>query len=54
MKIYEQRIHDAMWDSMKRAFAMQKWFLRLPILVDLLASQMGNNNVLARMFLTKL
>jgi menaquinone-9 beta-reductase len=54
MKIYEQRIHDAMWDSMKRAFTMQKWFLRLPILVDLLASQMGNNNALAKMFLTKL
>jgi menaquinone-9 beta-reductase len=54
LKIYEQRIHDAMWDSMKRAFAMQRWFLRLPILVDLLASQMGNNNMLARMFLTKL
>ena len=54
LKIYEQRIQDAMWDSMKRAFAMQKWFLRLPILVDILASRMGNNNALARMFLTKL
>jgi menaquinone-9 beta-reductase len=54
LKIYEQRIHDAMWDNMKRAFAMQKWFLRLPILVDILASRMGNNNALARMFLTKL
>jgi menaquinone-9 beta-reductase len=54
MKIYEQRVHDTMWDSMKRAFTMQKWFLRLPILVDLLARQMGENSALARMFLTKL
>ncbi len=54
LKIYEKRVHDSMWDSMKRAFTMQRWFLRLPILVDILARQMGNNNALARMFLTKL
>ncbi|MFO7539288.1 MAG: NAD(P)/FAD-dependent oxidoreductase [Chloroflexota bacterium] len=54
MKIYEQRVHDAMWDSMGRAFRMQKWFLRLPILVDLLVSQMRGKSSLAKMFLTKL
>lgn len=54
LKIYEQRIHDAIWDNTKRAFAMQRWFLRLPILVDILVGRMGNNSALAKMFLTKL
>lgn len=54
MKIYEQRVHDAMWDSMKRAATMQKWFLRLPILVDIMVRQMRSNSSLAQMFLTKL
>ena len=54
MGIYEQRIHDALWESMDRSFFMQRWFLRLPFIVDLLVRLMKENSILAKTFLTKL
>lgn len=52
--IYEQRCHEAMWDSMKTSYRYQRWFLRFPILVDGMVRVMNENSGLAQTFLTKL
>ena len=54
LQTYEQRIQTAVWDSMTRSFRMQRWFLRLPVLVDILVKVMGKRSSLAQTFLTKL
>ena len=54
LAIYEQRCHEEMWDSMSRSYFMQRWFMRLPFIVDLLVSRMKENSQLAQTFLSKL
>ena len=51
---YETACDTALWDSMKRAFLMQYWLLRFPLLVDWLIRRMGKNNQFTQMFLNKL
>ena len=52
--IYEQRCHEAMWDSMKTSHRYQRWFLKFPVLVDILVRVFSENSGLAQTFLTKL
>ena len=54
MQIYEQRVHEAMWSSMKRSYRIQRSLMRFPRLIDILIKQMKENSELAKMFLTKL
>lgn len=54
MQIYEQRIHEAIWDSMKRSYQIQRSLMRFPMLIDFLIKRMRENSGLAQMFLTKL
>lgn len=54
MQIYEQRVHEAMWDGMKRSYQFQRFLLRFPPLIDFLVKRMKENSGLAKMFLTKL
>lgn len=54
MQIYEQRVHEAMWDSMKRSYHLQRSLMHFPILIDFLIKRMKENSGLAKMFLTKL
>lgn len=51
---YEVKCHDAMWDSMKRSYWMQRSFMHFPIIVDFLVKRMKENSQLAQMFLSKL
>ncbi len=53
MQIYQQRCHDALWDSMKRSYRLQRWLMRFPFLVDFLVKWMDHNSEFARTFLTK-
>lgn len=49
------RLCDAtLWEGMHRSFLIQRWLLRFPFLVDVLAWSMRENSSLARTFLTKL
>jgi len=54
LEIYEQRCHEAMWDSMRRAHFIQRWVLRFPTLADILFTFSGQDGALARTFLEKL
>lgn len=54
MQIYEQRIHEAMWDSMQRSYRFQRTLMRFPPLIDFLVKRMKANSGLAQTFLTKL
>lgn len=54
LQIYEQRVHEAMWGSMKRSYQLQRSLMRFPTLIDLLIKWMKENSGLAKMFLTKL
>jgi geranylgeranyl reductase family protein len=54
LKIYEQRCHDAMWDSMRRSYFIQRWVLRFPSIADIFFSYAGEDGVLAKTFLDKL
>ena len=54
MQIYEQRCHDAMWDSMQRSYRLQWWLMRFPFLIDFLVRRLKGNSRLAKTFLTKL
>ncbi|MCB9419116.1 MAG: NAD(P)/FAD-dependent oxidoreductase [Ardenticatenaceae bacterium] len=54
MQIYEQRIHEAIWGSMKRSYQFQRSLMRFPMLIDFLVKRMKENSGLAKMFLTKL
>lgn len=54
MQIYEQRVHEAMWGSMKRSYQLQRSLMRFPRLIDFLVKSMKENSSLAKMFLTKL
>ncbi|MCP4424755.1 MAG: NAD(P)/FAD-dependent oxidoreductase [Chloroflexi bacterium] len=54
MQAYEQRCHDAMWDSMKRSYRFQAWLMKFPLLIDFLVKRMKENSGLAQTFLTKL
>lgn len=54
MQIYEQRVHEAMWSSMKRSYRIQRSLMRFPLLIDILIKRMKENSGLAKMFLTKL
>ncbi len=51
---YQERCDAAMWEGMNRSYAIQRWLLRFPFLVDVLAWRMRENSELARIFLTKL
>lgn len=51
---YTQRCHVAMWDSMRRAYWMQRSFVWFPFIVDILVKRMRENSQLAQMFLSKL
>ena len=54
MQIYEQRCHEAMWDSMKRSYRFQTQFMRFPFMIDFLIKRMKASSGLAQTFLTKL
>ncbi len=54
LRIYEQRCHDAMWESMKTSYFYQRSFMRFPFLVDILVKLFSENSGLAQTFLTKL
>ena len=54
LRIYEERCHEAMWDSMKRAHQMQRAFMYFPFLIDWLVKWGRDNSQLAQTFLTKL
>ena len=54
LKIYEQRCHDAMWDSMRRSYLIQRWVLRFPSIADVFFSYAGEDGALAKTFLEKL
>lgn len=51
---YQARCDAAMWEGMSRSYTIQRWLLRFPFLVDVLAWRMRENSELARIFLTKL
>jgi flavin-dependent dehydrogenase len=54
MRYYEDLIHEAMWDSMKRSFFMQRTLMRFPFLIDFLVRRMHSNNSFTQAFLEKL
>ena len=54
LQIYEQRVHEAMWGSMKYSYQLQRSLMRFPVLIDFLVKRMKENSGLAKMFLTKL
>lgn len=54
LKVYEDRVHEALWGSMKRSYFIQRWLLRFPAIVDVLIGRFQKNNALAQVFLTKL
>jgi geranylgeranyl reductase family protein len=54
MRAYEQRCHEAMWDNMRRSFALQRMLYHVPPMVDFLVRWMGVNNRFAKTFLDKL
>jgi geranylgeranyl reductase family protein len=54
LQIYEQRVHEAMWGSMKRSYQLQRSLMRFPLLIDFLVKRMKENSGLAKTFLTKL
>ena len=54
LKVYEQRIHEELWPSMKRSYFMQRWLLRFPSLVDFLIVRAQENGSIAQTFLAKL
>lgn len=54
MQIYEQRVHEAIWDSMLRSYRLQRSLMRFPFLIDFLIKWMKANSGLAKTFLTKL
>lgn len=54
MQYYEGLVHDAMWDSMKRSFFMQRTLMRFPFLIDFLVKRMSTNNSFTKAFLEKL
>lgn len=54
LETYARLCDAALWDGMHRSFLIQRWLLRFPFLVDVLAWSMRENSSLARTFLTKL
>jgi geranylgeranyl reductase family protein len=54
LRIYEDRCHEVMWDSMKRSHLMQRAFMHFPFLIDWLVKWGKENSQLAQTFLTKL
>jgi flavin-dependent dehydrogenase len=54
LRIYEDRCHEEMWDSMKRSHLMQRAFMHFPFLIDWLVRWGKENSQLAQTFLTKL
>lgn len=54
LQIYEQRVHEAIWGSMKRSYQFQRSLMRFPRFIDFLVRRMKENSGLAKMFLTKL
>ncbi|MEM7112933.1 MAG: NAD(P)/FAD-dependent oxidoreductase [Chloroflexota bacterium] len=54
MQYYEKLCHEAMWDSMKNAFFMQRTLMRFPFLIDFLVRRMRANNRFTEAFLEKL
>jgi flavin-dependent dehydrogenase len=54
LQIYEQRIHEALWGSMKRSYQLQRSLMHFPLLIDFLVKRMKENSGLAKLFLTKL
>lgn len=51
---YEARCHDAMWESMRYSYLLQKWLLRFPFLLDFLINRLDHKSKLAKTFLDKL
>lgn len=54
MQIYEQRVHEAMWDGMRHSYQLQWSLMRFPFMIDFLIKVLKENSGLAKMFLTKL
>lgn len=51
---YETRVHEELWDSMRRSYFMQRWLMRLPSAIDALLKLSGGNSNFAQTFLAKL
>ncbi|UCC52217.1 MAG: NAD(P)/FAD-dependent oxidoreductase [Anaerolineaceae bacterium] len=54
IKIYEKRIHQAMWKNMRRSYFIQRWVLRFPSIADIFFSYAAEDGILAKTFLEKL
>ncbi len=54
LKIYETRCHDAMWESMKTSYRIQRGLLHFPFAVDWLMRIFRENSALTKTFLSKL
>jgi geranylgeranyl reductase family protein len=54
MKIYETCCHEAMWESMKTSYRIQRGLLHFPFVVDLLMKIFRENSSLTKTFLSKL
>jgi geranylgeranyl reductase family protein len=54
LRPYETLAHDEMWEGMNGAYNMQKWFLRMPFLVDILVRFGNQSQALTQTFLSKL
>ena len=51
---YETLCDNDMWNSMNRAYQMQRSLMNFPFLIDLLVRVMGRNSAFTKMFLEKL
>lgn len=54
LKIYDQQCYEAMWESMRSSYLMQRYLLAFPWLVDWLIKRAGVDSHLAKIFMTKL
>jgi len=54
LKVYEQLCHDEMWEGMHSSYNMQKWFMRIPLIVDILIRFGNQSQTLTQTFLSKL
>jgi geranylgeranyl reductase family protein len=54
LKVYERRLHDALWASMRRSYWFQRLLLRFPNLVDFLVVRAQSDGSIVRTFLDKL